>query len=121
MLSAQELKETRKQAEAALVDLCTIQTYTEENTKGSVVKVWADTYQFVKCRVAAKDSGRGREYVTAQGVKAVAQFVGTFVFNQAGIDPKNRVVHDGNTYKIVAIEAGQSYRTARRAYMALDG
>ena len=121
MLSTQELKEARKQAEAAMMDLCTIQTYTEVNTKGSVVKTWADTYEYVKCRVVAVFSGRGREYISGQGVKSVAQFVGTFMWNQDGVDPKNRVHHGGNVYKIVAVEAGQSYRTARRAYMALEG
>lgn len=115
MLPSAEMVELRNQAEAAFDTTCTIQTYTETNTKGSVVKAWANTYTAVDCRLAALK--RGKEYAMGQGLVSVAQYVLTLASGQA-IDPKDRVIVGGDTYDVLHVEDDQSYRTARRAYLA---
>lgn len=116
MLPSAELTDARTQAEAALDQSCTIQTYTETNTKGSVSKSWANTYTAVSCRLAALR--QQREFIRSSGVVAVAHYVLTVAHGQA-IGPEDRVVIDSSTYEVVGVEINQSYRTARRAYLAL--
>ena len=115
MLAASELAEVRAQAEAAFDQTCTIQSYVETNVKGSVSKAWSNAHENIGCRLAALK--RGREYVTAEGLTAVANYVLTVAWDQA-INSVDRVIVSGDTYDILAVEDDHSYRTARRVYLA---
>ena len=117
MLTDAEFTEIRQAVEDSFPDTCTIQTRTETNTKGSVAITYANTYTAVPCRLMPTIR-EGREYVTAQKVTAVGRFVLTIPHDQV-IAATDRVVHGGQTYEVLGVYTGHSYRTARRADLAL--
>lgn len=117
-LTAAELEEIRTFVEDQFPDTCTIQTQTETSTKGSVEVTFSNTYTSVPCRLMPVTGNDASEYVTGDKATRVAQFVLTVPYDQA-ISGGYRVVHGGLTYEVLGVHAGHSYRTARRADLAL--
>lgn len=117
MLSEAELAEIRAAVEESFPDTCTIQTRTETNTKGSVADSYANTYTNVPCRLMPVRR-EAREYEVAGKITMVARFLLTVPHDQA-IAATNRVIHGGLTYEVLGVQAGHSFRTARRADLAL--
>ena len=118
MLPTAELTALRTVAEGAMQDTCTIQTRTEVKVKGSVSYTYTDTYTLVKCRLMPA-KGSAHESEISDREAAINLFVLTVPYNQA-LTETDRVVHQGTTYEVVGPpNADHSYRTARRAYLAV--
>lgn len=114
LLSEAELSEIRDFVEAnVLPSTCTIQVPTETNTKGSVVTTYANTYTAIPCRIMPA-LRNARQYVVGEKTTVLAEYVGTFPFDQP-ILARYRVVRDGDTYEVLGVWDDHDFRTARRA------
>ena len=113
-LTASELSAMRDHLEEILPDTCTIQTRSwQADGMGGGSYTWSDTYTNVKCRLAARPY-REREEVSGGRLTVHSVWVLTLPWDQA-IDETMRVVHDGETYEVVAVDDTHSERACRRA------
>ncbi|NIN68418.1 MAG: head-tail adaptor protein [Anaerolineae bacterium] len=117
-LDTRELTRLRKDAENHLPDFCTIQVQSEGvDTVGGPTESFANTYQEVPCRLAAFIF-RDRESILAGRIMTPGRFTLTLPWDQE-ISLKDRVVHEGETYEVVALDQDTaSWRTAKRVDVA---
>lgn len=115
-LSTLEIAEMRAAQSTYAADTCTLQTVTRTvDSVGGWANSWGDTYSAVECRLSPLSSNAAERIVGAQ-LASVTRWVLTVAYNQT-ITAEMRVIHDGNTYEVVAVGGDHSNRTARRAYL----
>ena len=113
-LSTLELTQLRNDQADYFPDTCTIQTVSlASDGMGGQTETWANTYTGVSCRLMPQQRGQGEE-LQANQVQATTEWILSVAYNQT-IDETMRVVHNSETYEVVAIHDTHSWVSAKRA------
>ena len=114
LLQSNDLAYLRTESRTAMPDSVTIQRKTlVSDQQGGFTEGWADVYQNIQGRVSVSS---GSESVSEgrQDVKVDATL--TLAYDQS-IEQSDRVLHGGQTYEIVSVDAGKTWALAQRCQM----
>lgn len=117
-LSSSELDDIRSDVANLLPDICTIQQMTTtSNSVGESVRTYTNRGTAIPCRIDPEiDYQSAFEYLGGFSdlVKASAGFRLTVKHDQT-VEITDRVICNGETYEVVAVDPGKSYKASTRA------
>lgn len=115
LLSTAELAQMRSDLESvALPDTCDIMTVSRAaDGEGGMTDTWGTATAAVPCRIDAQGGG---ESDVARSTEPYATFVLTLP-QDAEVTADDRIVHNGWTYAVTAVDDDSSWMTCKRAVL----
>ena len=114
LIQTNDLVYLRDETRKSMPDLVDIQRKTNESDKqGGFTESWANAYQNIPARLAAKGGGES----VGQGRQDLQLDYTLTLAHDQSIEQTDRVVHTSGTYEVQSIDVGKSWAATKRCQM----